>query len=136
MGETDDELKELKAYKTGYDLGYYRGMTAMIEPLNKINELITMSSTFKKIQREAQEKGEKVPVLFTDIIATIQDAYSLRNELMPTLLIERRAINDLGKRIEALPAEAFTDPNWLTDNINKVNLIDEGEEGGKHENKS
>lgn len=109
----EEELKELRAYKTGYDLGYFRGVEAMSGKIEKIISLMERSATFKQIVDEAKAKGEEVPFFFGELLTLIADAKALKNELMPTLLIERRAINDLGERIEALPSEAFTGDNLI-----------------------
>ena len=114
--ENQDGLKELRAYKVGYDLGFFRGVEAMSDKVRKIAELIEMSATWKEIEREAKEKGdEKIPFLFHELLASVVDANTLKNELMPTLLVEKRAINDLGKRIQALPPEAFTGDSLVLD---------------------
>lgn len=114
--ESQDGLKELRAYKVGYDLGFFRGVEAMSDKVRKIAELIEMSATWKEIEREAKEKGdEKIPFLFHELLASVIDASTLKNELMPTLLVEKRAINDLGKRLQTLPPEAFTGDNLVLD---------------------
>lgn len=105
MSKTD-ELKELRAYNIGYDLGWYRAMESVSGDLQGLADAILNSATLKQIE---QEGGDK-PIFLARVMDILAQLQTMRNEKMPVLLLERSKINELGSKIKDLPVEAFKDP--------------------------
>lgn len=97
----DDELRELKAYKMGYDLGWYRATETLKPLLNELWDCMGRSTTWKQIEKEG-EKGKDKPIFMTRILAIICELQQIRRETMPALVLEQKAINDMGARLEKL----------------------------------
>jgi hypothetical protein len=112
----EDNLKELRAYNIGYDLGWYRAHEAIANDLQELSDAILNSATFKQIERE----GQDTPIFLAKIMGIIIEIKTMRNEKMPVLLLERQKINELGERIAKLPPEAFGNPISFGD----VKLLD------------
>lgn len=99
-----DSLKELRAYKIGYDLGWYRAHEALANELTEIADAILNSATFKQIEEEKHDR----PIFLAKILGIQQQIAEMRNEHMPVLLLERQRITELAKRIAELPEGVFT----------------------------
>ena len=117
MGD-EEELKELRAYKVGYDLGWYRCAELVDGELQKLVDAMKLSPTFRQIEREAAEAKGKRPLLYATILRLIAELGELRREHTPTLLLERKAINELGEKISQLPPEVFEG-----DNLKNIDFI-------------
>lgn len=121
MPETDDGLRELRAYKIGYDLGWYRALESVANDLSEITDAIMNSATFKEIEREHHDK----PIFLAKIIDIQLQVAGMRNENMPTLLLERKKITEIATRIAKLPDGVFTgqlsieNANMLNENKSK-----------------
>lgn len=101
-----DDLKELRAYNIGYDLGWYRAHESIANDLQEIADAILNSATFREIEREGHDK----PIFLVKILNIISEVNTMRNEKMPILLLEREKINEIGNKIANLPPQAFYDP--------------------------
>lgn len=119
----DDSLKELRAYKVGYDLGWYRAFESISNDLTEIADAMLNSATFRQIQRENSDK----PIFLAKILNIQQEIKDMRNEHMPTLLLEREKINEIAGIIAKLPDGVFQ--NLTFDNVSQ-NLIEQSN-GGK-----
>lgn len=106
LNANEDPLKELRAYNIGYDLGWFRALETVSDDLKKIIDAMQQSYTFQQIESESSNK----PIFIMEIMNLIMDIQTMKSEKMPVLLLEREKINEIGKRIEKLPAEAFMDP--------------------------
>lgn len=113
----DDSLKELRAYKVGYDLGWYRAFESISNDLKEVADAILNSATFRQIQRETSDE----PIFLAKILNIQQEIKDMRNEHMPTLLLEREKINEIAAIIAKLPDGAFQ--NITFDNVDQ-NLIE------------
>ena len=91
--------------------------------------MIERSATFRLIQEEAKGKGAEVPIFFAELIAALADVATFKRELMPTLLVERKAINRMGRKIAEVPLEAFTGENLEIMGIE--NIVGEENIGGE-----
>lgn len=99
---SEDELRELKAYKMGYDLGWFRASEALESLLTELEECMERSATWKQIEKE----GKKNDALFYQrILGILIDLKQIRNEQMPAIVLEQKAINDMGERLKKLTAE-------------------------------
>lgn len=95
------ELRELKAYKMGYDLGWARCSESIMPLLQELQDCMAHSSTWRTIEQESAN-GQEPPVFMAKIMTVIQELQQLKREMMPALVLEQKAINDMGKRLEAL----------------------------------
>ena len=89
----ENELKQLKAYKVGYDLGWYRAVEAISSDLQEIVDGILNSATIKRIERENHKK----PMFLAKILDIITSLSEMKQEALPTLVVERKAITKLGE---------------------------------------
>jgi hypothetical protein len=103
MDDTE-QLKELRAYKIGYDLGWYRAHEALAGQLSEVTDAITNSATFQQIEREGGSK----PIFLAKILDIQLQIVEMRNENLPTLLLERQKITELASKIASLPDGVFT----------------------------
>lgn len=101
----EDDLRELKAYKMGYDLGWFRANEALKPLLDQLQSCISHSHTWQEIENDCEKEGRERPLFMAKIIGIIADMEQLRRETMPALVIEQKSINDMGKRLETLSKE-------------------------------
>lgn len=101
----NDELRELKAYKMGYDLGWYRATESIKPFLTKLQDCISKSSTWRQIEKEG--RGKDQPVFMAEILIVMDELNQIRRETMPALVLEQKAINDMGKRLESLSKQEW-----------------------------
>lgn len=94
------ELRELKAYKMGYDLGWYRANENLKPILNDLADCMLRSSTWQQIEEEGKEGDQ--PIFMAKILSLISTLEQIRRETMPALVLEQKAINDMGERLESL----------------------------------
>lgn len=100
----EEDLRELKAYKLGYDLGWYRACEALKPMLDDMQDCIGNSPTWRQIERESKE-GKDLPLFMARILGIMGEMADMRREHMPTLVLEQKAINDMGERLEKLTQE-------------------------------
>lgn len=116
---SEDDLRELKAYKMGYDLGWFRANEAIKPLLMELEECIMASNVWREIENECEREGKERPLFMSRIAGLIADMGQLRRETMPALVLEQKAINDMGERLESL-----TKQNWETLSMNDNSSLD------------
>ena len=98
-----DELRELKAYKMGYDLGWFRATEAIVPLLDELRSCMEHSETWRQIERENSER----PFFIARILSTIMELRQINNEQMPAIALEQKAINDMGTRLSKLTVDEW-----------------------------
>lgn len=101
----NDELRELKAYKMGYDLGWYRATESIKPLLTKLQDCISKSSTWQQIEKEGRKEDQ--PIFMAEILSLMDEFNQIRRENLPALVLEQKAINDMGKRLESLSKQEW-----------------------------
>lgn len=99
----EDELRELKAYKMGYDLGWFRATESIVPLLDDLRGCMEQSATWKQIERDGGEK----PIFIARILSTIMELRQIKNEQMPTIVLEQKVINDMGARLSKLTVDEW-----------------------------
>ena len=101
----EEEMKQLKAYKVGYDLGWYRAYESICVDLGEIADAMLQSAAFQEIQREI---GDDKPIFLAKILRIISQVNEMRAESLPTLMVEREAITRLGEGLQKALADDAT----------------------------
>lgn len=96
-----EDLNELKAYKMGYDLGWYRATEALMPLLHDLEDCMANSATWRQIEKETNEQ----PIFIARIAGIICDLRQIQNEHMPAIVLEQKAINDMGSKLAKLTKE-------------------------------
>lgn len=104
---SEDELRELKAYKLGYDLGWFRASEAIKPLLIELEDCIAHSYTWQEVEKECEREGRELPLYMARIAELIADMGQLRREVMPAIVLEQKAINDMGERLEKLSKQEW-----------------------------
>lgn len=98
----ENDLRELRAYKLGYDLGWFRACEAVKPLLEDLQDCLARSATWREIEDEVEREDGKRPLYMARVTAILADMNQLRRETMPALVLEQKAINEMGKRLEGL----------------------------------
>lgn len=112
-----DELRELKAYKMGYDLGWCRAAETIHPLLQGLADCMQNSITWRQIEREGKEKDQ--PIFMAKILSIIEELHQIRREVMPALVLEQKAINEMGARLENL-----SEQDWKTLSLQDNSSLD------------
>lgn len=96
----EDDLRELKAYKMGYDLGWYRATESIKPILDRLQNCMANSTTWKQIEKEGKRDDQSM--FMAQILNAMAEIQQIRRETMPALVLEQKAINDMGARLEKL----------------------------------
>ena len=75
---SDDDLRELKAYKMGYDLGWFRANEALKPLLIELEDCIMRSNVWKEVEKECEREGRERPMFMARIAALITEMGQIR----------------------------------------------------------
>ena len=120
--DEEDEFKEMRAYRIGFDLGYYRAYESINNTLGNLLDNAFHSATFNQM---LEESGSSMPIFMSEIMSIRQELNDMRNERLPLLLAERKEINRISTNIAKIKPEDWERIDKAT--IQFIGKLDSGE---------